>query len=192
MAEWQELEERFKQLIPEMKNSFIQVQSGGIPEKYRLGGPEIGHLETEFLALSASAGELLIQNSALRNPKILSEENPETRWFKALYLETKQIGSPMLGTQTVPGEEPKAFIIDRIREPARVSSSYCGVQGLKSPKIMEPEPPGFLKEILWFSPKNIWRYKWQLLLVAAFTLLISHWGEIWDFLANQMAGEPPE
>lgn len=98
MKNWIELEPRFRGLVPRLKHTRLDDQTGAAGEHWRLAGGYDREAERQFETLSVLAGRLLAKAIVGRSDikSILEGSDPRIHWYRALkaYSGSHETGFP--------------------------------------------------------------------------------------------------
>lgn len=87
MDYWLDIEQRFRQLAPELNQHRIDAQWGAAGEHWRVTGARSSPATEQFEILSSLAGRLLLavlKGDTKEEKAIISTEDEKLRWYKAL------------------------------------------------------------------------------------------------------------
>ncbi len=88
MPSWQELESRFKELLPAMGDARVDGQWGSAGEYWHVAAYFGANARKRFEALAFIAGEKLseiLENGRSPDDELLAENDPKVRWYKAIW-----------------------------------------------------------------------------------------------------------
>jgi len=128
---WKEIERRFNELVPLMNGARLDFQWGSVPKNVMVAGCGNSSALDKFYAISALAGQKLMQNMNridLENiEELKNENNPVKFWFESLKVFSGKFEPDYLGEQLDrnTGQSMGSIFIGRINKIAEVSSVQC-------------------------------------------------------------------
>ena len=126
MSSWGEVERQFRTLEPAMERTVLERQWDEVSEEWRMAGVVELAVASRFRLAAEAAGALLRDAAAIAPPEVAAEENPQHRWFRALWFMAGPHDPPVVGLMSLHGSAASGTVsVGRVRRPAHLSAALA-------------------------------------------------------------------